>query len=455
MADYAIGKSTEMVSRMNLSRFDAALEEYLQHICLTKQQASLIDHCLTDSFSFLQGSFPDADIYAQGSYALGTVVKPLTERQSKSGIAGEFDVDIVTERAVWMGATSSLESLRVVLLDEYGGLVDAKRRIRCERVNFGSYDDTGVSFHADYVPIKDVNLERYAPHRAKDIWEPSDTKALVEWFRCTISEGEMRFLPAIVLFLKRIRDYAGLTDALSSICILALAYDGYADTGSYAGDLLDALTRICERSRTPREELNITMPTQLDNLAAKITESDYCRIRTSFQQALNVLSEEFKASVPTVSKIRQYLSDDFPADLEEFPNCLESLRSRGFSINLDGDLERASIKEALNLNQQRTKYRSCFFGRGQQLRFDADEKYRRLGYSIRWQVLNSSTSVERRGELFEARKKNGYQTNSNKFVNFETISYSGAHWVRYYVYDPATKQVIAISDKYYVDVNGA
>lgn len=196
---------------MTLNRYDTLFEDYLVNIALTKQQAENIDQKLTETLSiFLSEYSGDVEIYAQGSFAMGTTVRPLTENQSNNG-AGEYDVDIALERAAWGYAQATLESIRTMLTVEYGDAVDKKLRETCERVHHDIDGQTGVGFHVDYVPIKLMDT-RNAAKRSANAWFPSDTKKLVEWFG--ESSEANTFLPANILILKRIRDYAELTDDL-------------------------------------------------------------------------------------------------------------------------------------------------------------------------------------------------------------------------------------------------
>ena len=66
--------------------------------------------------------------------------------------------------------------------------------------------------------------------------------------------------------------------------------------------------------------------------------------------------------------------------------------------------------------------------------------------------MNAEGSDDRRGRLFEAKGKGGNK-NSNEFENWETESYDGVHWIKYFIYDKRSKKVVEIGKKFHVEVN--
>lgn len=436
---------------MGLNRYDTLFEDYLQNIALTMTQSRLIDDALEDAVSLFMTEYEGSvDIYTQGSYAMGTIVRPLTEYQSRDGKAGEYDIDIVLERGAWAGAAGSLQSVRNVLSSEYGDKVDAKMREHCERVLHRELP-TGVIFHADYVPVRYTLADgRRVAARTFDVWRRSDTKKLVEWFKENYASN-FTFLPALIVILKRIRDYAGLTDDLPSLCITAMVCNNYTDTGSYAGDLLFMLGKIKTIFSVPEDQLSIKVePLGDENIAGKV--NSHKKILDCISDCLNALRVAFADSVQDMSTVADYLSNDFPTDLAKYPEFLEPLRHRGFGIELDGSLNmHGELKETYGKGRLLAKFRVKFFGAGEQLLFKANQEYDPKLFSARWQVLNSPQSERRRGNLFYA-KNGSEQRASNAFTNHETESYDGEHWIRCFIYNIASKKVVEVATKYYVEV---
>lgn len=433
---------------MNHSRYDSLFEEYLTNIVLTRSQASSIDRMLGDTLSLFATEYDgDVDIYAQGSYAMGTTVRPLTAKQSSNGVAGEYDVDIVLERTAWADAAGSLAKVRNVLSDEYSDKLDRRLHESCERVLQSTDDNTEVAFHVDYVPIKSAQTDRYAARRSTDEWFSSDTKQLVEWFSNIVSDSV--FMPAIILTVKRMRDTAGLTDTLSSICITALVCKFYENKLSYADDLINVLDEAIQTFNVPHDELTITIDPLEDDLADRIDATQQRRILEFFINAKNVLNEGFAEA--DLTKLRSVLSGSFPANIEDYPIELEPLRQRGWGIESDGTLRKVEISEHQAKGTVVTRGWRKFAGVGEPLEFRANV-YDGQEYGVRWQVLNAADSPDVRGRLFEAHRIGGGK-NSNEFINHETERYDGKHWIKYYVYDKSTKRVVEIGEKFFVEVD--
>ena len=253
-----------------LSRIDTVFEDFLINIALTQSQSDLIDDALSEAISLFMSNLNDIDVYTQGSYPMGTIVKPLTANQSKNGVAGEYDIDIVLERESWGSPTESLMAVRNILRDIYGAQVDKKERESCERVYYSKAANTEVVFHADYVPIKSCfyGAFRYVAKRSENYWSESDTKKLKEWFFEYVSDKP--FLQALIVILKRIRDYANLANELPSICIMAIACKDYYQSQSYAEDVIVALRKIVDVFSLPYNQIVINIPTVNENLAKKL-----------------------------------------------------------------------------------------------------------------------------------------------------------------------------------------
>lgn len=435
------------------SALDTAFEDYLLNIALTKTQSEIIESAMEDALAlFLSEYGGNADIYAQGSYAMGTTVRPLTELQAQDGIPGEYDIDIAIQRSGWAGARDSLVELRRLLETTYGETkVDTKLRETCERVIHNVSDDTGISFHVDYVPIK-ISPQRQAPKRSKDEWFDSDTKAVVEWFES--HRDYYTYIPACILVIKRSRDFAGLTNDLSSIIITTLVCEFYEDKGSYADDVLNIFSKMLAKFDVPFDELTVVNPVINENLAARLDAASQKRIINFLRGCVSGLTSGFDAN--DYSIIQSVLSTSFPSDPNKYPSFLESLRGRGWGIELDGTLQRKSITEDFGRGHHIRKSYRKFFGAGEKLRFIADSSsYSKAEFGIRWQVLNSVQSGEknRRGLLFKARGANGVEgSSSNEFINHETEEYNGEHWIKYFVYSKSTHKVVEVGSKFYVGV---
>lgn len=227
---------------MNLTNYDESLEDYLQSIELSATQSDRVESALKRLSGLMLTAYNDAEIYAQGSYATDTLVKPLTDTQS-DGNAGEFDVDIVVEREAWDGAEASLDSIAETLAADakYANMPIDNTKQKCVRIDYAT-DSSGVGFHVDVVPTRITDTGREVPVRKDDDWTDSDAKTFADWFngRCDEQPG----LRKIAMILKRLRDRADQTDNLKSIATLTLTEKHYVSTGSLMGDLVATLDGI-------------------------------------------------------------------------------------------------------------------------------------------------------------------------------------------------------------------
>lgn len=227
---------------MTLSKYDEAMADYLNSISLSETQASRIESALKQFSALMLTAYGDPEIYAQGSYATDTLVKPLTHAQS-DGNAGEFDIDIVVERSTWEGATASLESIEETLDSDgiHSGVSIDKTKPSCVRVDYAD-DSSGVGFHVDIVPTRPSEISREVPIREDNEWKPSDAKSFADWFNGLCEEQpKMR---QVTVILKRLRDINSQTNNLKSITVLTLVAKYYNDNSSLMGDLVSVLDEI-------------------------------------------------------------------------------------------------------------------------------------------------------------------------------------------------------------------
>jgi hypothetical protein len=272
---------------MNLNKFDTPLADYLKAISLNASQDARINSALVNMSAVMLAAFPDAEIYAQGSYALDTLAKPLTAKQG-NGKAGEYDIDIAIERSEWDGAKATLEEIARVAEDHhiYGGMTIDKTKDRCVRIEYAA-DDTGVSFHIDLVAIQSVDGEREVADRPTDGWKPSDAKQFVEWFNGE-AEQQPNLRPLIVI-LKRLRDLNGLNDNLKSIMTVTLVTQCYAAQGSLMGDLVALFEEVNVLFADSTQPPVINNPVNPgENLATGV--KDYAAVRQFFIDTSDTLN---------------------------------------------------------------------------------------------------------------------------------------------------------------------
>jgi hypothetical protein len=286
---------------MNLEKFDPILEDYLNKITLTDSQNERVDSALNNVLAVLLEEFADAEIYAQGSYSTDTQSKPLTEAQG-SGEAGEYDIDIAVEREAWTGARESLESIEALLESDriYGQMEIVKTKQSCVRIRYAK-DDSGVGFHVDIVPTRPEGESRCVPLRDDDEWKSSNSKKFADWFN-----GEAMTKPnlrKVAVIIKRLRDLAGMNEAISSILVLALVSEDYEQNDYLMQDLLGVLHRISGIFADEEQAPSIDNPVNKgEDLMDRV--DDYGKVRAFFVDAYD--------------QLRRALAEDDARKLESF-----------------------------------------------------------------------------------------------------------------------------------------
>ena len=285
---------------MNLNKFDQPLNKYLEAITLTKTQDEKINRAIEGVLVLALDAFPDVKVYAQGSFATDTMVKPLTSSQG-GGNAGEYDVDIALESESWRDALDALNDLADAIEDDdtFGKLTIDRTKNTCVRIEYPE-DQTGVAFHIDLVPTKLENGKRQVPDRDSSDWKSSDAKQFAEWFNAKANvTPELR---SIAIILKHLRDRGDLTANLKSILVLVLVVSDYLVNGSIMGDLLSVLEGIVTKLSSVDQPPLIANPVNAgENLSDGI--EDYVAVRTFF--------------ISTKTKLASAVSDDDVTALKE------------------------------------------------------------------------------------------------------------------------------------------
>lgn len=146
------------------------------------------------------GSYPEfvgeLEIYSQGSFRLGTVVRPI-----RNGIEASFDIDLVCQMPLVKEQTTpqSVKSMVGERLREhatYRKLLDREGR-RCWTLEYAEQDSVG--FHLDvlpavpdgYVPLNTAIAITHK-HESEYSWSASDPRGYGAWFDEKNSEAFLR-----------------------------------------------------------------------------------------------------------------------------------------------------------------------------------------------------------------------------------------------------------------------
>ena len=205
----------------------------------------------------------EPDIYPQGSFMLGTVVKPKS--------SDEYDLDFVCELTGFYGEPKEIKKIlgdRLKENERYHSPV-LEEMNRCWRINYAG------EFHMDILParlINEPNLSSTAielPDKELDKWTSSDPKGYGKWFEermeedydrklrllAELEEKEIERIPKYrvkttlqqaVQLMKRNRDLIFANDLENKpISILLTTLAGHAYENEY--DLYEALMNLLEK----------------------------------------------------------------------------------------------------------------------------------------------------------------------------------------------------------------
>lgn len=434
---------------MDRRGFDTSFEQFLANIVLTESQANRIDDALTSiSTLFLEEFEGDVEIYVQGSFATNTTVKPLTDAQSVHG-PGEFDIDIVLEKKNWKDAVTALEIIEKTLLENtsYSSKVSSTKKQSCVRLEYAPNEATGVGFHVDIVPIIHEFGSRRVAIRNGNIWKISDSIKLIEWTKT--KQGQLPYLTASILMLKRLRDMARLTEDITSIVLFSLLDECYAQQSTYADDLTDCIKKINNKLSVGIDNLNITNPVNKEeDLVGKWRSNP--NIFYNVLKFFNTINEYIPVAIDdqATDVLRELISDDFP--LEVLPEYVKSLRSIKITVAGADEIKKGKIEATSRFGKKVSGNIYIFFERNKPIKFVA--KGTGIGENILWQVANDPRSESVRGGYFQARELDGgFGSSADPRINHENETYPGKHWIRFVSYD-SDNHLSTLSNKFFVEV---
>lgn len=415
------------------TQLDTVFEDFIKKIVLTQTQKDRIDKTLETA----QDIFDKAVVKIQGSFATGTTVKPLSEHTSSDGIAGEYDADIVLLSTNWNeNSEIALTNIKTILLQHYESKVDSKKRNSCERVYFDS-DNTGVIFHADFVPLLDETQIKCADRESRR-WRESRTFEVID--RYLKFDQENNYATSCLLIFKRLRDYAGLGKNLPSIVLLALHINFYKEGASYCDDLILMCDKAIEILKTNNPIFIISddgLYQLTEDLSEKIeSKSEIIGLLENFRKSLVDLS------IDTLEDIQEYLSVEFPTNANQYPIEMESLRKYGLAYDTRNGFSEYELITSDHSNRfYRLVSRGMIFNQPVKIIFKV-KNHRELNaskvLSARWRITNDpiKSPNDIRGVLL------GKGTGNEFIHSNETAKYNGIHRAEVFVTRRGSRKVI-------------
>ena len=268
------------------------------------------------------------DIYPQGSFALGTIVKPLT--------SDEYDIDLV---CVLNGYTNTPNNIKIVVGERLKQNAVYKNKLeelnRCWRLKYKK------EFHMDILPAKPLNSEKMSPtaieipDRKLAEWKQSDPKGYVEWFKKRMEEQyslNMRILAEksidpvpeykvkttlqqAIQLMKRNRDIEfenDCDDKPISIIISTLAGHAYLNQSDLFETILALTESMPNNIRIQNDEYWVMNPVNHEeNFADKWVEQPQRRIKfLDWIQSLNTKLKNLH-NCKTISDTQEILQNLF------------------------------------------------------------------------------------------------------------------------------------------------
>ena len=170
----------------------------------------------------------------QGSYALGTIIKPVRDGQ-------EYDADLLllVDNEPENGAADYIEDVYACFREhKYYGEI-SRRKTRCVVLDYAG------DVHLDIVPSISVNGTQYICNRDTDDFEPTDGTGYRDWFNDRNRETSGN-LKRVTRLLKYMRDHKGNFTAPSVLLttLIGNTVDGTGEFGSVPDALHTVMSRI-------------------------------------------------------------------------------------------------------------------------------------------------------------------------------------------------------------------
>lgn len=245
------------------------------------------------------------DLFTQGSYAMGTAVRPLHE-------SDEFDVDVVLvlnltqEDGGLPDSTATLQWLARRLRGNgpYKGKVEIKNR--CVRLNYAG------EFHLDVVPtVPSEGQKLMLPDKA-GYWVATDPRGYMTWFAQRDS-GSGGHLMRIVKYLKWWR-HVGKQKKVTSVVLTALLAEhmerGYSD----AATLVETMESLNDWLDMHDAKPVVPHPTLGTDMAERWTEKEFSHFKSSLGEAAATGREAFDEDdqAKSVELWQEVFGDQFP-----------------------------------------------------------------------------------------------------------------------------------------------
>ena len=240
----------------------------------------------------------------QGSYALGTIIKPVQDGQ-------EYDADLLLLMAYQpgQGAADYIEAVYACLRGHQHYQTIAHRKTRCVMLDYAG------DVHLDIVPCIAVNGAQYICNRVTGEFEPTDGTGYRDWFndRNRVTGGNLK---RVTRLLKHMRDHKGNFTAPSVLLttLIGTTVDGTGAFGSVPDALHTVMHRIDYFLQTNQRIPSIANPAlPSEDFTRKWDQRKYGHFRDMFHTYTLKVGDAYaeQAHNESVKKWRAVFGDDF------------------------------------------------------------------------------------------------------------------------------------------------
>ena len=230
----------------------------------------------------------------QGSYALGTVIKPTNGRDYDSDILIYMEEDPKKEPADY------LQELYACLGKNLYYFGKLRKGTKCVEVNYGD------GFHMDVVPCVTRGEEDRVCNTRTGKFEPTDGTGYREWFnsKTDITNG---YLKTATRLLKYMRNHKGSFDVPSVVLTTLIGHSvHYNERGKRFKDAPETLKTVSNRMNaflqaTPRLPRFRNPAMRSERFDKGWDQDQYRNFRDNFKGYNNRINDAFAESIPHIS----------------------------------------------------------------------------------------------------------------------------------------------------------
>lgn len=244
------------------------------HVNLNQTRLDTLDTHVSAVSDYLANNLTGYQrVERQGSYALGTIIKPVRDGQ-------EYDADLLLLVAYQpvQEAPGYIDDVYACLREHEYYKTITRRKTRCVTLDYAG------DVHLDVVPCISINAAQYICNRVTGEFEPTDGTGYRDWFnaRNHVTGGNLK---RVTRLLKYMRDHKGNFTAPSVMLTTLIGYtvDGAGGFGSVPDALHTVMSRIDSFLQTNPQMPAIANPAlPSEDFTRKWDQQKYAHFRDMF-----------------------------------------------------------------------------------------------------------------------------------------------------------------------------